>query len=221
MANSQPQLRIDIVSDVVCPWCIIGFKQLEQALADSGLEADIHWQPFQLNPQMGPEGQELREHVIEKYGVSVEESVSTRERIVDIAKPLGFDINFTDDSRIYNTFNAHKLLHWAEQKGVQHQLKLALFSAYFTDGVNVSDTEKLLNVVESVGLDKDEAIQIIKSEPVSDEVNKIAQFWTSQGISGVPAMIFNQKHLVTGAQGTENYTSILKQITSLEQAEQE
>ena len=217
MTDTQPKLRIDIVSDVVCPWCIIGFKQLEKALVDSGVDADIYWQPFQLNPQMGPEGQELREHITEKYGASLEESISTRERIINIGKSLDFDISFTDESRIYNTFNAHKLLHWAEQQGVQHQLKLALFSAYFTDGINVSDTEKLLNVVESVGLDKNEAMQIIKSEPVSDEVNKIAQFWTSQGITGVPAMIFNQKHLVTGAQGTENYTSILKQINELAQ----
>jgi predicted DsbA family dithiol-disulfide isomerase len=219
MTTEQEKLRIDIVSDVVCPWCIIGFKQLQQALNDSGLNADIHWQPFQLNPQMGPQGQELREHVIEKYGASLEESVSTRERICNVGKSHDFPIKFTDDSRIYNTFNAHKLLHWAEQKGQQHELKMALFSAYFTDGVNVSDNNKLLEIAASVGLDKFEAEQALQSAEISEEITKIAQFWTSQGISGVPAMIFNQKHLVTGAQGTENYTSILKQITELKENE--
>jgi len=217
MTSEQQALRIDIVSDVVCPWCIIGFRQLQQALTDSGLNAEIHWQPFQLNPQMGPEGQELREHVIEKYGVSMEESISTRERISSIGKSLDFDINFTDESRIYNTFNAHKLLHWAEQKGLQHELKQALFAAYFAQGINVSDDQRLLEIAESVGLDKAEAVQVLQSEQVAEEVAKVSQFWTSQGISGVPAMIFNQKHLVTGAQGTENYISILKQINELAQ----
>ncbi|MDU0111525.1 DsbA family oxidoreductase [Psychrosphaera aquimarina] len=221
MTATQQPLRIDIVSDVVCPWCIVGFKQLEQALNELGLVADIHWQPFQLNPQMGSEGQDLREHVIEKYGVSVEESISTRERISSIGKSLNFEINFTDNSRIYNTFSAHKLLHWAEQKGQQNELKQALFSAYFTQGIDVSNQERLLEIVESVNLDKNEAKQILLSTEVTDEVNQIAQFWTSQGISGVPAMIFNQRHLVTGAQGTENYTSILNQIISLAQTEQE
>lgn len=221
MTTVQQPLRIDIVSDVVCPWCIVGFKQLEQALSDVGLVADIHWQPFQLNPQMGPQGQDLREHVIEKYGVSVEESINTRERISNIGKSLDFDINFSDESRIYNTFNAHKLLHWAEQKGLQHKLKLALFSAYFSQGIDISNEESLLKIVESVNLDKEEAKQIILSTDVDGEVNQIAQFWTSQGITGVPAMIFNQQHLVTGAQGTENYISILNQITSLEQTDQE
>ena len=215
MTIAKPTLRIDIVSDVVCPWCIIGFKQLQQALTDSGLKADIHWQPFQLNPQMGAEGQELREHVIEKYGASLEESISTRERISNVGKSLDFPINFTDESRIYNTFNAHKLLHWSESKGLQHELKMALFSAYFTDGVNVSDNNKLIEIAESVGLDRSEAQLVLQSGEISEEISKISQFWTSQGISGVPAMIFNQKHLVTGAQGTDNYTSILKQITEL------
>lgn len=214
---TESTLRIDIVSDVVCPWCIIGFKQLEQALEQSGIEADIHWQPFQLNPQMGPEGQDLREHVIEKYGVSTQESIETRERITAIARSLEFDIVFNDNSRIYNTFSAHKLLHWAEQKGQQHQLKLALFTAYFSQGINVSEENELLNIVDSIGLDKSEAAAILSSQQVTDEVNKIAQFWTSQGISGVPAMIFNQKHLVTGAQGVDNYKSVLQQLSSLEE----
>lgn len=209
------KLRVDIVSDVVCPWCIIGYKQLEEALKRTGTEIDLHWHPFELNPTMPPEGQNIREHVAEKYGATAEQSARTRAQMKALGDSLGFTFSYDDDSRIVNTFQAHQLLHWANEQGREHELKMALFTRYFTDGGDVSDTDVLLGAVGDVGLDIAEAKAVLANERYAKVVREREAFWTSNGISGVPAMIFNQKHLVTGAQGADNYAAILTQLKQM------
>ena len=163
MQQPPTPLQIDIVSDVVCPWCIIGFKQLEQAMAATGLGAYVRWHPFELNPQMPPEGQNLREHLAEKYGTTPEQSRTARQRLTELGAGLGFAFNYSDEMRMVNTFAAHQLLDWASEHNLQHPLKLALFAAFFTDGKDVSDPSVLAEIAGSVGLDADAAREVLAS----------------------------------------------------------
>ena len=207
-------IRVDIVSDVVCPWCIVGLRQLQIAVDNTGIEIDVHWHPFELNPRMSDVGQNLREHICEKYGTSVEQSIEARQRLTAVGKDLGFDFQFGDQSRMVNTFKAHQLLHWANLKGQEHALKLALFSAYFTEQLDINDSGVLLGVVESIGLDVEEAKSVLADGLYQDDVRSEQQMWISRGITGVPAMVFNDQYLVTGAQGVENYTEILNKFAA-------
>lgn len=213
-------LRIDIVSDVVCPWCVIGYHQLRLALEQTGIAADIHWHPFELNPHIGDEGENLREHLAKKYGTSPEGSVMARERLTAMGKALGFTFNYADDMRTYNTFRAHQLVKWASGQGRQHELNMALFGAFFTDRKNVGDPAVLVETAAAVGLDRDEAQAVLDDGRYADEVRREQQFWKSQGIDGVPAVIFDQKHLATGAQGVATFASLLRQITAQATGEQ-
>lgn len=208
-------LRIDIVSDVMCPWCIIGYRQLADALKASGTPHEIHWHPFELNPQMPPEGQDGFEHVAEKYGSTREQSVESRARMTELGQDLGFAFRWNDDFRMHNTFNAHQLLHWADTQGRKHDLKMALFEAHFTDCRDLSDDAVLAVIAGEIGLNHDEALVILGDQRFAKDVRKIETFWHQQGISGVPAVVFDGKHLVTGAQGVENYTSILSQLADM------
>ncbi len=210
-SDPRPTVQIDIVSDVVCPWCIVGFRQLDLALQQENVLAHIRWHPFELNPGMGAEGQNLREHIAEKYGSTPEQSQQARDRLTALGAELGFTFNFNDDSRIYNTFAAHQLLDWAEAQGRQHPLKLALFDACFTQQQDVSDTEVLMGAVAAVGLNSQAAQQALASGDHVAPVREKQKFWTSRGISGVPSMVFGGKYLQTGAQGTETYAQVLQQ----------
>ncbi|WP_341305232.1 DsbA family oxidoreductase [Pseudomonas sp. TMP25] len=211
---SSTKLHIDIVSDVVCPWCIVGYRQLEKALQASGTDYELHWQPFELNPDMAPEGQNLREHLSEKYGATKEQSHENRLRITQAGAELGFEFSFADDMRMHNTFNVHQLLHWANQQGRMHDLKQALFVAHFTHRRNLSDHNVLADVAAEIGLERAEALAVLEDQRFSSEVRAAEKSWISQGISGVPAVIFNHRHLVTGAQGVENYTRILQELAA-------
>ena len=213
-----PVIQVDIVSDIMCPWCIVGFRQLEQALAATGMGARVRWQPFELNPDMGPEGQNLAEHIAQKYGASPEQSAQNRARLQQIGQSLGIDFAFAPDSRIVNSFAAHQLLEFALGVGLQHPLKLALFRAHFTDQRDVSDTDVLLDVAEAVGIDRADAAQVLDSGALADPVRQKQAFWTARGISGVPSMIFAEKYLVTGAQGAETYAQILQKLAQEEKA---
>jgi predicted DsbA family dithiol-disulfide isomerase len=216
--SNGPVVQIDIVSDVMCPWCIVGFKQLEQALSMTAVGAYIRWHPFELNPDMPVEGQNLTEHIAEKYGASAEQSAQNRTHLVDLGQDLGFTFNFGPDSRIVNTFAAHQLLDWAQEHGLQHPLKLALFDAHFTQGRDVSDFEVLSDVAAAVGLDKSAAAEVLSSQSHAKDTRARQQFWTSRGISGVPSMIFGGKYLLTGAQGAQTYAQMLKKV--LQEAEE-
>lgn len=215
MTNPQTPLRIDIVSDVVCPWCIIGYRQLAQALEQTNTAYEIHWHPFELNPDMPAEGQNLREHIMEKYGSSKQESDASRARMNEAGSEVGFEFNFTDDTRMHNTFNLHQLLHWADQQGRMHELKQALFAAHFTNNRNISDNTVLADIAAEIELDRSEALAVLADQRFANEVRTAQQQWRQQGIQSVPSVIFNQKHLVSGAQGVENFKSILQQLSEL------
>ena len=215
MTQAAPPLRIDIVSDVVCPWCVIGYRQLAGALAAIGMPHEIHWHPFELNPDMPPEGQNLREHLIEKYGTTPEQSEASRRQITEIGAELGFAFRFADDMRMHNTFNAHQLLHWADQHGRKHALEEALFAAHFSDRRDLSDPAVLADVAASVALDRDEAGAVLADQRFAATVREAEQGWQAQGIQAVPAIIFNRRYLVSGAQGVDNYTRILEQLANM------
>lgn len=209
-AQEQFDIRIDIVSDVVCPWCIVGFLQLNEALEELKMRAAIRWHPFELNPAMPPEGENLRDHIMAKYGISEAQSSAARARLVSLGEALGFRFAYGDNTRMVNTFKAHQLLDWAEQHYLQHPLKLALFKAYFSDQRDVSDNDVLVEVAASVGLDASEAREMLDSGALAETTRTKEHFWTSRGISGVPAIIFAEKYLTTGAQGVDGYRRMLE-----------
>ncbi len=207
-------LRIDIVSDIMCPWCVIGYRQLAEALEATGTAHEIHWHPFELNPNMPPEGQDGFEHISEKYGLTMAQSKENRARLTALGAELGFNFQWDSGYRMHNTFKAHQLMHWADSLGRKHDLKMALLSAHFTDGLNLSDDAVLADIAASIGLDRAEAVAVLQDQRYADEVRQVEHFWLGQGIQGVPAVIFDRQHLVTGAQGVENYTNILNHLAT-------
>ena len=214
-------LKIDFVSDVSCPWCVIGLRALTQALDGLGdeVKAEIHFQPFELNPNMPAEGQDINEHIFEKYGSTPEQSRQSREVIRQRGAELGFTFS-QGDRRIYNTFDAHRLLHWAELEGKQQALKEALFAAYFTDHANPSDHKVLAAVTEQVGLDRQRAEAILASGEYAAEVRELEQLWVSRGVSSVPTIVFNDRYAVSGGQPVEAFADAIRQIIT-EAAEQQ
>jgi len=210
------RLHIDFVSDVSCPWCVIGLRSLEQAVAnmDEGLDAEISFQPFELNPQMPPEGQDLDEHLLEKYGATPAQFAATRQAIRDRGEELGFEFRMDRRNRIYNTFDAHRLLHWAETQGRQLELKHALFRAYFTEGENPGAREVLLRVAADVGLDARRAAEILDSETYAEEVRERERHFQSLGIHAVPAVIVNGKYLIQGGQPASVFEQALREIAA-------
>lgn len=215
-ASEVTKLRIDLVSDVVCPWCIVGYRQLEQALASlrGEIEAEVFWHPFELNPRMPPEGQELREHIAQKYGAPRAASDQARARLTAIGQDLGIEFNWFEGMRIYNTFAAHQLLAWAGDQGreAQHRLKLAFFDRYFTKGENIADPERLLDAVATIGLDATGAAEALHTERHAASVREEETRWMERGITGVPALILDQRGLVTGAQGAEAMAEALRRV---------
>jgi predicted DsbA family dithiol-disulfide isomerase len=209
-------LRIDFVSDVSCPWCAIGLTALEQALANLGDEvtAEIHFQPFELNPQMPPEGEDSTEHLVNKYGSTPEQLAVNREAIRVRGASLGFEFRMDRRNRIYNTFDAHRLLHWAELEGRHIPLKHALLRAYFTDGDDVSAHDTLLRLAAEVGLDTERARQILSSDMYADEVRAHERSYMERGIHSVPATIINNRHLISGGQPPEAFEQALRQISA-------
>jgi predicted DsbA family dithiol-disulfide isomerase len=212
----QP-LRIDIVSDVVCPWCIIGYKQLEKALTslNQPVAAEFHWHPFELNPNMPLEGEDAAEHIQRKYGRSAEQGKAVRSQIRDTAASLGFEFGEGGARRVVNTFAAHKLLMKAgEVYGWQKQtaLKLKLFAAYFQAGLDVSDETVLLDIAESVGLDRNEAQSWLTDEALSGAVRGEQAYWRDANISGVPAIIFDGQFMVPGAQSAETFARVIEKV---------
>ena len=214
------RIEIDFVSDVSCPWCVIGLRALEQAVAglSEEIDADIRFQPFELNPQMPPEGQNLDEHLLQKYGATPEQFAATREAIRERGEELGFEFRIARRNRIYNTFDAHRLLHWAELEARQLELKHALFRAYFTEGENPGAHEVLLRLAGDVGLDVQRAGQILQSDEYADDVREREQHFQSMGIHAVPAVIVNGKYLIQGGQPAAVFEQALREIAAKDEA---
>ena len=210
------RLRIDFVSDVVCPWCAIGLASLEQALERTRgeVEADIHIHPFELNPQLVPEGEDAEEHLLRKYGMPAEQLAANQQAIVARGAALGFTFDMDRRRRIYNTFDAHRLLHWAGEEGRQRALKHALLRAYFTDGLDVSDHATLAAIAAKAGLPADRASEILAYVSDAREVRTIEGFWQQNGIRGVPAVIFERRHLVSGGQPVGVFERALRDIAA-------
>ncbi|SIN66460.1 Predicted dithiol-disulfide isomerase, DsbA family [Parasphingorhabdus marina DSM 22363] len=210
--SETPVVTVDIVSDVVCPWCIIGFKKLEQAMQrfEGKARFELAWHAFELNPGMPPEGQDINEHMAQKYGATPEQSKANRDRLRDAGSDLDFEFQYRENMRMVNTFDAHRLLHWAGETGKQTELKLALFKAHFTDGQDVSDHETLVDIAKSVGLSAERAANILETGMFAPEVRAVEAEWQDRFITGVPAFIFNKKFMVPGAQDSDVFAQIIE-----------
>ena len=210
------KLKIDFVSDVSCPWCAVGLASLQTALdrVGPGVQVDIRFQPFELNPHMAPQGEDTTEHLSRKYGSTPEQAAAIRETIRARGAELGFVFNLDKRSRIYNTFDAHRLLHWAEIEGHQLALKKALLKAYFTDGEDPSNHVVLVRLAGEMGLDAQRASEILATDEFAAEVRKQEQFYLKQGIHSVPAVVINDRHLISGGQPPEVFEQALRQLAA-------
>ena len=216
-ATGIPSVRIDFVSDVACPWCAVGLNALELAIAelDGAVRVELHFQPFELNPQMAPEGEDADEHLARKYGLDAAQLAQNRE----VLRQRGADVGFTFGrrARVVNTFDAHRLLHWAGQHSprLQRALKHALLRAYFTDGRDVSDAAVLAQVAASAGLDAAAAASILASDAYAAQVREQEQVYQARGIRAVPSVILNDRHLIQGGQPPELFARALRQVAGV------
>jgi predicted DsbA family dithiol-disulfide isomerase len=210
------RIRIDFVSDISCPWCVIGLQSLEEALRRVGdqVTADMHFQPFELNPQLAAAGEDITEHLKKKYGATAEQSEHNREAIRARGAEVGFRFKMDKRDRVYNTFDAHRLLHWAGLEGRQQALKHALFEAYFFAGKNPSDRNVLVDIAAAVGLNGARARQILSSSLYAAEVRGRERFYLEQGVHAVPAVIINDRHLIQGGQPADVFERAMRQIAA-------
>lgn len=209
-------LRIDFVSDVACPWCVVGLRSLLQALDAVGdqVKAEIRFQPFELNPNMAPEGENTTEHIQKKYGASPERSAASRQAIKESGERLGFMFNYSPESRIWNTFDAHRLLHWAGLEGKQLALKEALFKSNFTDQRPTNDPNALADAAAEAGLDPARARAILASDEFAAEVRAEEEHWRRNGIQAVPSVIFNERWLIQGGQPPQVFEQAIREIVT-------
>jgi predicted DsbA family dithiol-disulfide isomerase len=215
-ATRSVPVRIDFVSDVSCPWCAVGLKSLEQALERLGgqVTVDLHFQPFELNPKMPPEGQDATEHLVQKYGSTPEQLERNREAIRARGAELGFVFN--KRHRVYNTFDAHRLLHWAALEGRAHALKNALLRAYFTDGEDVSSHAVLVRLAAEAGLDVRGAQRILSTDTYAGDVRAQERHYAEQGILSVPSVIIDRRHLIQGGQPVEFFERAIRQVAGVD-----
>ncbi|MGJ8658669.1 MAG: DsbA family oxidoreductase [Cellulophaga fucicola] len=208
------KIKIDVVSDVVCPWCAIGYKRLEQAIKEMGIEdkIELEWQPFELNPNMPAEGQDLEEHITEKYGSTIEQQKESQERMTDFGAELNFKFDYFDGMRMANTFDAHVLLEYAKEQGKQTELKMQLMNAFFGEHKDVSNRDILKQELEAVGLNATEAFAILDNSDMRKNVKSAESYWQSLGVSSVPTVVFNRKSALTGAQPVEVYKQVLTEL---------
>jgi predicted DsbA family dithiol-disulfide isomerase len=214
---TQPPLRIDFVSDVACPWCAVGLNALERALERIGgdIAVEIHFQPFELNPTMPPEGANAAQYLKSKYGLGDAQLAANRERIVALGAAVGF--TFGAREHVWNTFDAHRLLHWAGVEGApgtQRALKHALLKAYHGQGRNPGARDVLLELAEQVGLPVERAREVLDSGTFTDDVRAAEQFWQEAGIQSVPATVVDRRHLISGGQPSEVFEQALRQLAA-------
>ena len=207
-------MKIDFVSDVACPWCAVGLNALERAIEKIGpsVPVELHFQPFELNPQMAPEGEDVAEHLAKKYGLTPQQLERNRAGIRERGASVGFE--FGQRTRIWNTFDAHRLLHWAGLQGAEQQraLKHALLRAYHGRGENPSAQDVLASAAAEAGLDAQQAREVIASGRYAEEVRAEELRWQQLGITAVPSVIINDRHLIQGGQPPEVFEQALRQI---------
>jgi len=212
-------MRIDFISDINCPWCALGVVSFQKALELMGKSFDyeLHFQPFELNPQLPKEGKNLIDYLSEKYGMNAERIEATQQHLRDRGEEVGFV--FGKREHVWNTFDAHRLLYWAALElglETQRKLKLALLNAYHTEGKNPSDHSVLLDIVELLGLDKDRAELILTTNLFSQEVRELEQEWHELGINAVPSIVINREHLIQGAQPVDILVGMLMRLHKTE-----
>lgn len=211
-------MKIDFISDLSCPWCIIGLRGLEEALKRTSdlVDADLRFHPFELNPMMAKQGESAAELLLRKYGGTPEQSEDARAMIRARAAEVGFAMNSSADSRVYNSFDAHRLLYWAgiEGGGRQQALKNRLFEAYFTDQRNISDPAVLTDVAVRSGLDAGEAAAVLASDRYAEDVRQAEHLWQSRGIHSVPAIVVNDRYLISGGQPPDALEQALREIAA-------
>lgn len=212
---SLPEIRIDIVSDIVCPWCYIGYRQLERgmAMAAGMAEFAIRWHPFRLAPDAPQGGMLTSDYVKMRYGASPEQSRGNRDRITSIGESLGIDFRFGEGNRIYDTALGHQLMAWAGANGGQTALSLALFDAYFTANEVIDNPAVLANIATRAGLDAGVATEILRNGDYAAEVDASVAHWQDQNVTGVPAYILNGNFLIPGAQDAETFVQIFERVT--------
>lgn len=208
------KLKIDVVSDVVCPWCTIGYKRLEKAISELGIEdqIEIEWQPFELNPNMPAEGQNIIEHIAEKYGSTLDEQKQSQQQMTEAGAELGFKFDYFDEMRMTNTFDAHILLEYAKDFNKQTELKMALTKAFFSDRKDVSKRYILKEVLLNLGLNAEEGLARLDNEEARNEVRTKQEYWKSLGVNSVPTIVFNRKSAVTGAQPVDTFKQVLSEL---------
>ncbi|MEN8815677.1 MAG: DsbA family oxidoreductase [Nonlabens sp.] len=209
----KPKLKIDMVSDVVCPWCTIGYKRLEKAITDLGIsdQIEIEWQPFELNPNMPAEGQNLQEHLAEKYGAGPEQHQQMQNQMKAAGGEVDFVFNYNDDMKMSNTFEAHILLKYAKEFNKQTDLKMILMKAFFTDNKDVSDREVLRQSLQEAGLNVEDAINRLGNKEAQKEIRDQQNYWKNMGVNSVPTIVFNRKSAVTGAQPVDIFKKVLEE----------
>ena len=210
----KDKLKIDIVSDVVCPWCTIGYKRLEKAISELGIadRIDLEWQPFELNPNMPTKGQDLHEHIAEKYGSTMEQQKASQETMTDAGEELGFTFDYFEGMRMWNTFEAHVLLEYARKFGRQTELKMRLTKAFFSERKDVSDRAILKEALMDVGLNADEALAKLEDQEARKEVRNKQAYWQNVGVRSVPTIVFDGKSALTGAQPIDVFKKVLTEM---------
>ncbi|MGR5142933.1 DsbA family oxidoreductase [Photobacterium sp. DNB23_23_1] len=210
------KIKLDIISDVVCPWCLVGYKHLEAAINELELQdrIEIEWQPFELNPDMPAEGENLREHIARKYGSTPEDSRQARARIAQLGAEHGFVFNYFDEMKMVNTLDAHILLEFAKEYGKQTELKMRLFTAFFSKQQDVSDRQVLLGEIAALGLNKQAAQARLEDTAHREEIRSQEAYWQQLGVSAVPSVVFNRTSVLTGAQEVETYKQVLAELVN-------
>lgn len=212
-------MKIDFISDVACPWCAVGLNSLDIALArlGDGFPIRIAMQPFELNPDMGPDGEDAAEYLGRKYGLTPAQLEANRANIRQRGAEVGF--TFGERSRVWNTFDAHRLLHWAGLQGRQHALKHALLQAYHGEGRNPGSHDVLLDLAGGIGLEMTAAREVLESAAYADEVRQAEAWWQQRGIHSVPSVVINDRHLIQGGQSPDVFEQALREIAAGSTAE--
>ena len=210
----KEKLKIDIVSDVVCPWCTIGYKRLEKAIIELGIQdqVTIEWQPFELNPNMPSEGQNITEHLTEKYGSTLEQQKESKQNMTNVGKELDFTFDYFDEMIMVNTFEAHILLEYAKEHGKQTELKMCLTTAFFSERKDVSTREILKQALQTVGLNSDEGLAKLDNDEARKEIRTKQNYWKNLGVTSVPTIVFNRKSALTGAQPVATFKQVLSEL---------
>jgi predicted DsbA family dithiol-disulfide isomerase len=207
-------IKLDIISDVVCPWCIIGYKRVAKAISEMGIGdmVEIEWQPFELNPDMPAEGEEVHAHIRWKYGTTHDECIHTLAHMTQLGAELGFKFDYFDGFKMVNTRDLHVLLDYAKESGKQTELKMRLFEAFFSERKDVSDRQILTQEIQSIGLNADKALLRLDDDEACKRVQDQEAYWKRLGVSAVPTMVFNNSSSLTGVQSVDVYRQVLAEL---------